>query len=132
MNPLVRTIADLSVRAASWQFETELPSIPKWVGLAVPHTSNWDGLLLLGTLTHIAAALVLPFLFYLSWARGRALKPLAVRLLPLALLLAVTIYGLKAYYPAAPQIIKLADTPDPLGIGVNFLLFWSRLLTTAH
>ena len=44
--PVLQKIAQLSVRAAAWSFEGEPPSIPKWVGLAVPHTSNWDGLLL--------------------------------------------------------------------------------------
>jgi 1-acyl-sn-glycerol-3-phosphate acyltransferase len=29
-----------------WKYEGAKPSPKKWVGLAVPHTSNWDGLLL--------------------------------------------------------------------------------------
>ena len=36
-----------ALRAAGWRFEGPAPTAKKYVGLAVPHTSNWDGLLLL-------------------------------------------------------------------------------------
>jgi 1-acyl-sn-glycerol-3-phosphate acyltransferase len=40
-------ISQAALRAAGWRFEGPVPSEKKYVGLAVPHTSNWDGLLLL-------------------------------------------------------------------------------------
>jgi 1-acyl-sn-glycerol-3-phosphate acyltransferase len=36
-----------ALRAAGWRYEGPVPSEKKYVALAVPHTSNWDGLLLL-------------------------------------------------------------------------------------
>jgi 1-acyl-sn-glycerol-3-phosphate acyltransferase len=36
-----------ALRAAGWRYEGPVPSEKKYIGLAVPHTSNWDGLLLL-------------------------------------------------------------------------------------
>ena len=39
-------LASTSLRLAGWQFETGLPPEKKYIALAVPHTSNWDGLLL--------------------------------------------------------------------------------------
>jgi 1-acyl-sn-glycerol-3-phosphate acyltransferase len=46
-------LARLSLRLAGWQFEGEAPKEKKYVALAVPHTSNWDGLLLIGLLQSI-------------------------------------------------------------------------------
>ena len=40
-------ISATALRIAGWRFEGPVPSIAKYVALAVPHTSNWDGLLLL-------------------------------------------------------------------------------------
>jgi 1-acyl-sn-glycerol-3-phosphate acyltransferase len=48
-NPL----AGLSLRFSGWQYEGEIPPEKKYVALAVPHTSNWDGLLLVAILQSI-------------------------------------------------------------------------------
>ncbi|MEZ4368322.1 MAG: lysophospholipid acyltransferase family protein [Kofleriaceae bacterium] len=63
-----RTGATLALRAAGWAFEGERPTIPKYVCLAVPHTSNWDGALLL----MVAQAIGLPMAWMIkdSWVRG--------------------------------------------------------------
>jgi 1-acyl-sn-glycerol-3-phosphate acyltransferase len=37
----------LPLGLTGWKFETEVPRERRFVALAVPHTSNWDGLLLL-------------------------------------------------------------------------------------
>ena len=39
--------AKAALRAAGWRFDGPVPTEKKYVALAVPHTSNWDGLLLL-------------------------------------------------------------------------------------
>jgi len=44
VNP--KDLATTSLRLAGWQFEGGVPAEKKYVCLAVPHTSNWDGLLL--------------------------------------------------------------------------------------
>jgi 1-acyl-sn-glycerol-3-phosphate acyltransferase len=40
-------ISQAALRMAGWRFEGPVPSEKKYVALALPHTSNWDGLLLL-------------------------------------------------------------------------------------
>lgn len=45
MNPKARAAA-AALRALGWTFVGGLPPVDKWVGLAVPHTSNMDGLLM--------------------------------------------------------------------------------------
>jgi 1-acyl-sn-glycerol-3-phosphate acyltransferase len=42
-----RLLTTLALRAGGWQFEGDVPVEKKYVLLAVPHTSNWDGLVLL-------------------------------------------------------------------------------------
>ena len=39
--------AKAALRAIGWTFVGAVPSIPKWVGVAAPHTSNMDGILLI-------------------------------------------------------------------------------------
>lgn len=39
-------VAATTLRALGWSFVTRPPSVPKFVGLALPHTSNMDGLLM--------------------------------------------------------------------------------------
>lgn len=60
--------ATLSVSLVGWRFETAVPSIPKYVALAVPHTSNWDGLLLV----MVARSVSLPMEWMIkdTWFRG--------------------------------------------------------------
>ena len=38
--------AGTTLRAMGWRFVDPAPTVPKWVGLATPHTSNMDGLLM--------------------------------------------------------------------------------------
>ncbi len=39
-------VAATTLRTMGWKFVTPPPTVPKCVGLAVPHTSNMDGLLM--------------------------------------------------------------------------------------
>jgi 1-acyl-sn-glycerol-3-phosphate acyltransferase len=61
-------VASLALRMAGWEFEGQPPSIKKYVCLAVPHTSNWDGLLLVG----VSQAIGLPMSFMIKreWVDG--------------------------------------------------------------
>jgi 1-acyl-sn-glycerol-3-phosphate acyltransferase len=61
-------LAELSLRLAGWQFEGDVPTPKKYVCLAVPHTSNWDGLLLIG----VARSVGLPMAFMIKddWVKG--------------------------------------------------------------
>jgi 1-acyl-sn-glycerol-3-phosphate acyltransferase len=61
-------VAELSLRLAGWEFEGPVPSIKKYVCLGVPHTSNWDGLLIMV----IGRAIGVPMAFMIkdSWVKG--------------------------------------------------------------
>ncbi|MCE9578439.1 MAG: lysophospholipid acyltransferase family protein [Deltaproteobacteria bacterium] len=63
-----RRLASLSLKAAGWEFEGEIPAVRRCVCLAVPHTSNWDGLVLVG----IAQSLGIPMSFMIKreWVSG--------------------------------------------------------------
>ncbi len=65
---ITERVASLSLRLAGWRFEGTLPTARKYIVLAVPHTSNWDGLLLVG----LAGALRLPIAWMIKaeWVRG--------------------------------------------------------------
>jgi len=39
---VVRALARLLLRVAGWKIVGEVPSVPKYVLIAAPHTSNWD------------------------------------------------------------------------------------------
>ena len=43
---LLHQIARVLLRLIGWHMEGSLPDLPKMVLIAVPHTTNWDGLLL--------------------------------------------------------------------------------------
>jgi 1-acyl-sn-glycerol-3-phosphate acyltransferase len=59
--------ASLSLRLAGWEFEGETPPEKKYVALAVPHTSNWDGLLLVALLQSIG--LQMEWMILDSWTK---------------------------------------------------------------
>ena len=64
----MQRLASVSLRLTGWRVEGEPPSEPKFVALGVPHTSNWDGLLLVA----IAQSIELPIAWMIkgSWVRG--------------------------------------------------------------
>jgi 1-acyl-sn-glycerol-3-phosphate acyltransferase len=57
-----------SLLLAGWQFEGEPPAEKKYVALAVPHTSNWDGLLLVTLLQSIG--LDMQWMIKDSWVKS--------------------------------------------------------------
>lgn len=61
-------LAAASLGLTGWKFETEVPREKKYVALAVPHTSNWDGVLLL-TLTR-SIGLPISWMIKDDWIRG--------------------------------------------------------------
>ena len=61
--PLARTLA-----LAGWQFEGEKPPEKKYVCLAWPHTSNWDGLLLIALTQSIG--LSMSWMIKDDWVKG--------------------------------------------------------------
>ena len=63
-NPL----SSLSLRLAGWKFEGEPPPEKKYVALAYPHTSNWDGLLLV--LLTRSIGLQMEWMLKDSWVKG--------------------------------------------------------------
>jgi 1-acyl-sn-glycerol-3-phosphate acyltransferase len=66
MNP--SRLATVSLRLAGWQFEGDLPPEKKYVALATPHTSNWDGLLLVALARSVG--LKLEWMIKDSWVKG--------------------------------------------------------------
>ncbi len=65
---VLRMIADLSLRLAGFKFEGEPPSAKKCVVLAWPHTSNWDGLLLV--LLTRSIGLDISWMIKSDWVKG--------------------------------------------------------------
>jgi 1-acyl-sn-glycerol-3-phosphate acyltransferase len=61
-------LASVSLRFAGWQFEGPVPPENKYVALAVPHTTNWDGLLLVGLLRSIG--LEMQWMIKDDWMKG--------------------------------------------------------------
>lgn len=61
-------LATGSLRLAGWKFEGEPPAEKKYVALAVPHTSNWDGLLLVALTQSIG--LQMEWMVKDSWVKG--------------------------------------------------------------
>lgn len=60
--------ARLPLRLAGWTFEGRRPDVKKCVVLAVPHTSNWDGLLLVALAQSIG--LSMSWMIKNDWVRG--------------------------------------------------------------
>ena len=69
--------ATLSLGFVGWEFEGPKPAIDKYVLLAVPHTSNWDGVLFM--LLARSIGLELAWMIKNSWTKG-PLGPLMDRL----------------------------------------------------
>jgi 1-acyl-sn-glycerol-3-phosphate acyltransferase len=63
-----RELANLALRAAGWKFETAVPTLAKYVIVAAPHTSNWDGVVMMV----MGQALELPMAFMIKddWLKG--------------------------------------------------------------
>lgn len=61
-------IAARSLHLTGWKFEGPVPGERKYVCLAVPHTSNWDGLLLMVLARSIG--LELEWMIKDSWTKG--------------------------------------------------------------
>ena len=70
-------LRSLPLRLAGWEFETPLPAEKKYVCLAVPHTSNWDGVLLIALAGTVG--LKMNFMIKSEWLRG-PMGPLMRRL----------------------------------------------------
>ena len=66
-------LAATSLSLSGWRFETDLPAEKKYVCLAVPHTSNWDGLILVTILKSIG--LDMQWMIKDSWVKG-PMRPL--------------------------------------------------------
>ncbi len=47
LSPFLRPLSKGVLRAAGWRLEGEAPKADRYVMIAAPHTSNWDGVLLL-------------------------------------------------------------------------------------
>ncbi len=63
-----RSLASRSLSLVGWQFEGPVPPEKKYVLLAVPHTSNWDGLLLIALTRSIG--LQIEWMVKDAWVKG--------------------------------------------------------------
>jgi 1-acyl-sn-glycerol-3-phosphate acyltransferase len=61
-------IAERALRLVGWQFEGDVPAVDKCVALGVPHTSNWDGVLLLAVAKSLGIEMA--FMIKKDWLRG--------------------------------------------------------------
>lgn len=103
-----RLVSKPLLHLAGWEFETEKPAEKKYVCLAVPHTSNWDGLLLVALLQTID--LEMSWMIKSEWVRG----PMGAILRPLG---AVGIDRSGAHNVVA-QMIEQFEKSDALVVGI--------------
>lgn len=61
-------LSRIPLAAVGWKFEGSLPALDKYVLLATPHTSNWDGALLLALTRSIG--LRISWLIKDDWVKG--------------------------------------------------------------
>jgi 1-acyl-sn-glycerol-3-phosphate acyltransferase len=61
-------LVSLPLDISGWQYEGDIPPEKKYVCLAFPHTSNWDGLLLVAITQRIG--LELSWMIKAEWVRG--------------------------------------------------------------
>lgn len=61
-------LATAVLRVAGWRFEGELPREKKYVCIAYPHTSNWDGFLMITVATQLG--LKARWMIKESWTKG--------------------------------------------------------------
>jgi 1-acyl-sn-glycerol-3-phosphate acyltransferase len=64
----LQNLTTMSLHLAGWEFEGSLPDEKKYVCLAVPHTSNWDGLILVAVLQSLG--LEMAWMIKGSWVDG--------------------------------------------------------------
>jgi len=93
---------------AGWEFETEIPKEKKYVCLAFPHTSNWDGVLLVSITQRIG--LTLRWMIKKEWVRG----PMGVLLRRVG---AVPIDRSGAHN-VVKEMIELFEQSDELVLGI--------------
>ena len=48
----MRFLARLWFRLTGWQYRGNQPTVPKFVAIGAPHTSNWDFMLFLAVASH--------------------------------------------------------------------------------
>ncbi len=99
-------LASLSLRLAGWQFEGDAPTIKKYVCLGVPHTSNYDGLLLLAVGRTIG--MPMSFMIKREWVRG-PMGPLMRRLGAVAI-------DRRGHNNVVEQMIDALDHADELAL----------------
>ncbi|MEZ4403317.1 MAG: lysophospholipid acyltransferase family protein [Kofleriaceae bacterium] len=61
-------LATRLLRLAGWELEGTVPPVAKCVALGVPHTSNWDGVLMLAMAA--SAGIDMSFMIKDDWLRG--------------------------------------------------------------
>ncbi|HUH98300.1 MAG TPA: lysophospholipid acyltransferase family protein [Anaerolineales bacterium] len=50
LSPLLHLLAKAGLRLTGWKVEGQFPSLPKFVVIGAPHTSNWDFLMFLAVI----------------------------------------------------------------------------------
>ncbi len=73
----VRSLSIPLLRGTGWAYEGEVPTVPKYVATMAPHTSNWDGLILVGLLQ--SQGIEMSWMIKNDWVKG----PLGAVLRPL-------------------------------------------------
>lgn len=74
---VLRGLSPQLLRRAGWAYEGEVPTVKKYVATMAPHTSNWDGLLLVGLLQ--SQGIEMSWMIKDEWVRGplgSVLRPL--------------------------------------------------------
>jgi 1-acyl-sn-glycerol-3-phosphate acyltransferase len=66
--PSLSSLASRSLKLAGWEVETSIPDVARCVVLAAPHTSNWDGVLLLSIAPLVGHPLA--WMIKDDWLRG--------------------------------------------------------------
>lgn len=101
-------VAKPLLRLAGWKFEGGIPAAKKYVCLAFPHTSNWDGALLVALAQSIG--LEMSWMIKSEWTRG----PMGVVLRPVG---AIGI-DRKGSHNVVQQMIEEMKRKESLVLGI--------------
>ena len=85
-----------------------------------------------GLLSHISAAVVIPFACYMAWKKKGDMGRVWRSAIALALGAVVVVMAIKIYYADAPQNSISADNIDLLAMAYNYLFLWGRLFVSSH
>jgi len=107
-NGLTRAIGSLGLKMIGWKLKGQMPDVPKFVIIGVPHTSNWDAIA--ATLAMLASGFQYTFLVkkeWFFWPVGPIIKALG----------AFPVNRGKGAANVVDQVVELYNSSDKVCVG---------------